>query len=971
MKSVKRLFLALITVLALTAFAPVAVPSKPGLVSPINKTVKVDPDAVTLIWGKSAPSPTTSPITDYEFEVADSSAINLDGSFLVASVVDSGNTPAPVPVTSTMAHLIPAGILDYGTSYYWHVRSTDGVATSAWSVTGVFRVGVEPPTLTALAPPPAPDLLTLRPTFSWTPGAQNADSYTIQISIDSGFSTIYRTATILYSAIPANQYIPTTDLTPRTTFRWRVRANNASLGTSGWSTVETFTTANPPTVPVLVSPNNIKVPPTPTLTWKPVSLQAGEVFERYEIEIFDTKIDVNNVTPVFSVDDVVEPSLGLQTTTTYTVPVSANLLPATTYYWRMKAYNADGEYSTSGLFVFYTSISGEVAAVTMNPGETLGNVPGLEDPAGPTAKTITGFTGLVHENSNLLSLRPIFEWDAGTMNAETFTLQVASQVSGSCNVATPENSTFASQIINVSVPNSQPDYTANFDKYPNYILCWRIRGNHSLYGSSDWSNVQIFKTANPPGIPVLTAPVDATLTNDNSPRLVWEKVSLPAGSTFGKYEVEISYSSKFTGYDYPADTIPPYPDPITYPIASPILPDNTVLNPVYSVTPPQPLFPKFPMVDQAHDPITDLANSYNEPWYDVEPDIVVGPPAGNPLYGAHTYYWRVRAYNSNGEYSAWSTSRYIRISPDRPTNLSLTDCAGNPLVDAINPRPCFDWDDVYGASRGYIIQISTRANFSSIIVTAYPGASQYQPIKDLPKDIPLYWRVSAVSSITFGTGLPSLPESFMSANPPNTPILIAPIANKLVVPTLANPDPVFTWKRSLYPLITTFDHYEIEIAGDKNFAFLVEPAVQTAPGDDYDTSYAIAPAVLTPARTYYWHVRACNDEIPNECSSWSTTAYFRTSVAETTLVTPPDNTNPLRPIFEWNAVNDATSYTLWISKRAACDIAVMGATISASTLYYQPKTNLAPFATYYWCVRANNPTYGPGAWSIDGPFAVP
>ena len=185
MKIVKYLFLALITMLSLTAFAPLAVPTRPTLASPVNKAVKEDPDAVTLTWYKSTPSPATFPITDYDVEVSDSSAIHVDGSFL--STVDVGNEPV-VPASNTITHVIPAAILQYGTTYYWHVRANDTVpASSAWSVTGVFRVGVEPPTITPLAPPPAPDLLTLRPTFIWTPGAQNADSYTIQISIDTGF----------------------------------------------------------------------------------------------------------------------------------------------------------------------------------------------------------------------------------------------------------------------------------------------------------------------------------------------------------------------------------------------------------------------------------------------------------------------------------------------------------------------------------------------------------------------------------------------------------------------------------------------------------------------------------------------------------------------------------------------------------------------------------------------------------------
>ena len=171
MKSIKHLIGALIAVLALTAFSPAAVPSRPTLYSPIKSAVMVDPDAVTLMWYRSLPSPTTAPIATYEVEISASSAVNaLDGSF--QTTVDSDPAiAAPMPVTTTMTYLITAGSLDYGTTYYWHVRATDTSAvTSAWSVMGVFRVAVEPPVLTALLPA---DLLTLRPTFTWANGGSH------------------------------------------------------------------------------------------------------------------------------------------------------------------------------------------------------------------------------------------------------------------------------------------------------------------------------------------------------------------------------------------------------------------------------------------------------------------------------------------------------------------------------------------------------------------------------------------------------------------------------------------------------------------------------------------------------------------------------------------------------------------------------------------------------------------------------
>lgn len=974
MKILKGSLFSLVAVLSLTAFSFLPAPTRPTLISPVSRTVVTDPNAVTLKWGKAVPSATHT-LVSYEVEVSSSSAVNADGSFVAAGVVDSSTVAAP-----TTTYTIAGGALDYGTTYYWHVRANDSAPSSSlWSVMGIFRVGVEPPTLD-----PVSGTLTLQPTFSWTPGAQNADNYTFQYSTDSGFST-YTSATVIPTSNPV-RYTPSIDMTPATSFYWRVRANNASLGASAWAvSAAPFTTANPPIAPVLISPKGTRESPTPTLTWKAASLRGNTTFLTYEIEIFDTNQDLDTATPVYSANVFDDASLGLQLTTSYKVPAAAGLLPTTTYYWRVKAFSNNtitgisGEYSTSAVSYFYTSIAGKVDATTMDPSETYGNVPGVLGPGVPTAKTIPGYSGTVYENANLLGLSPTLKWDPGVLlnNAQTFTIQIATQASGSCNPANPNNSTFAAPIVNVNINSTAiHKYTVNLEKYPNSVLCWRIRGNHTLYGSSEWSDVQVFKTANPPSIPVLVSPVSGTLTNDNSPRLVWQKVSLPSGTTFGKYEIEISYNSTFSGYTYPANTVPPFGDiDLTappYPLPLPILPGNPILDPVYPTMPPVPAFPNFPMIIQAHDPITELANGYECPYdsnyacHQIEEEIDTVFPIGYPLYGARTYYWRVRAYNADGEFSPWSAVRSIRITPDRATNLTVTDCAGNPVTNATSPRPCFDWDDVNGAGK-YQIQIAKSDKFAatSVVLTGLSTTSYYQATKDLPKGTTLYWRVWAIGGSQYGSSLPEIGPSFASANPPSTPTLLLPNLNQLSLST----EPTFRWTRADVPASTTFDHYEIQIAQDKDFAFLVEPTAQTTPGDDYETNYTIGPGILTAARTYYWRVRACNNVLPiNQCSNWSNSRYFRTAVGTPILVTPPD-TSTMRPYFEWNAVNDATAYNIWITKNATCTAPLVEGN-TTTNLYYRTLSNLVP-GTYYWCVRANNPVYGPGAWSLIDSFTLP
>ena len=83
-------------------------------------------------------------------------------------------------------------------------------------------------------------------------------------------------------------------------------------------------------------------------------------------------------------------------------------------------------------------------------------------------------------------------------------------------------------------------------------------------------------------------------------------------------------------------------------------------------------------------------------------------------------------------------------------------------------RPSFDWGDVSGPGAvTYTIQISKNNTFTQIVQTGNPVTSSYVPTADLPKNLPLFWRVQ-----TKGANGPSAwseVRSFFSANSPTTP----------------------------------------------------------------------------------------------------------------------------------------------------------------------------------------------------------
>ena len=102
------------------------------------------------------------------------------------------------------------------------------------------------------------------------------------------------------------------------------------------------------------------------------------------------------------------------------------------------------------------------------------------------------------------------------------------------------------------------------------------------------------------------------------------------------------------------------------------------------------------------------------------------------------YYWHVRAWNTGGDYSAWSALRTFRESMLPP---GLVDPISGITVG--DRKPVFDWDDVAGATK-YTLQVSTNSSFTSLVLNLNVTPSTYAPISNLAANKPFYWRVKAL-----------------------------------------------------------------------------------------------------------------------------------------------------------------------------------------------------------------------------------
>lgn len=513
-----------------------AAPTKPVPLTPTNNALITDytPD---LTWKAS----TGVDMDHYEIEIA------TDPSF-GATIVDSDYG---IP-NGTLTHTVGLALTPART-YYWHVRSVSTLAESlGWSSTYKFRTAVEAPNL--VSPADMTNILTNRPTFDWD-GVLNASGYTLQVSQYYGFTSLLINVNVSYTV---TEYTPTKDLPANQTLYWRVRTNNSAYGPSAWSPVYTITqTAIPTSIPVLSQPRDDKLTddPTPLLVWEAVAVPSGTTFQEYQIQI--TKDDTF---AVVDIDDVV-----LDVATPWYQVLDGDVLDAaTTYYWRVRAYNMD-----DATFDLYSSSWSEVFALRISV-----ETPTLIDPI---------------DMFDLIDNKPTFDW-TDVADAVNYTFQASL------------SPTFAPLLLNKITPISE--YTPATPLPSDKTIYWRARANNTNYGPGRWSATWSVNSANPPGVPKLLSPVANKLVPTLAPELKWSVSSLPVGTTFDYYQVQVSTDTTF---------------------AAPVFDDSSITD-------------RF---------ITTIT---------VTPDL-------NP---ATKFYWRARACNTDFECSQWSAVNYFRTSVEAP-----------------------------------------------------------------------------------------------------------------------------------------------------------------------------------------------------------------------------------------------------------------------------------------------------------------
>ncbi|MDQ3051604.1 MAG: peptidylprolyl isomerase, partial [Bacteroidota bacterium] len=186
---------------------------------------------------------------------------------------------------------------------------------------------------------------------------------------------------------------------------------------------------------------------------------------------------------------------------------------------------------------------------------------------------------------------------------------------------------------------------------------------------------------------------------------------------------------------------------------------------------------------------------------------------------------------------------------------------------------------------------------------------------------------------------------------PDAPVLNAPADGAIGILNTQN----FTWSNVPGAVL-----YTIEFSTDPAFSTIYFTR-------NAGINFALATA-LSGSTTYYWRVKSNNG---GHESIYSSTRTFNTATAAANLVFPPDSATGinLNPVFTWDPVTNADSYTLQVSTTSTFTTQSMVYNTAGITTTSQQVGGLNPNQLYYWRVRSASGTTQ-GFYSVKFSFTT-
>ena len=594
-------------------------PSVPSLTLPEDDTIIVGDIVPDLSW--------SSVIGGKKYEVqvdndADFSSSEFKDIIDDAELVLSESIIIPVTgdnITST---------LEQG-EYYWRVRAINEFDTPGeWSEPWKFTVSIRPG-VPELSDPQVDEMIenSRTPVLEWE-SAENGAAYQVWVDNNPDFSSLeFDTTTSNTNSIVG------TNLTLGE-YYWQVRAFN-QYGTEGdWSETRKFTVNYPPVSPKLISPvggDLIEKTQRPGLDWEDV-----EYATDYTVEV-DNNRDFSS--PEYT------------TTTSETNSTVSTTLEQGEYYWRVQAinqYNTPSDWSDTETF-------------------TISVPPGVPELIAPKA-------GEQLEDT----LTPVLDWQSA-VNAATYQVWV------------DNNQNFSSPEFDTTTSRTDSKVGTNLTLGEYY---WKVRAFNEYGTDGDWSPIRKFIISPKPEAPALISPsINQLIDDTQSPTFSWGSVP-----NADRYQLQVDNNSSFNSPNYDSQSISGTSRKINVSLSQgayywrvraineygtkgdwsavrkftisviPIAP--SLIGPVqgfdwywtqnsitfwWSFTSNMEYF----RIQIANDvnfnsiKINTLVNSSSKVYNrtQLDPD---GPCTLN-----HTYYWKVRAYNTDDKPGPWSNIRYF------------------------------------------------------------------------------------------------------------------------------------------------------------------------------------------------------------------------------------------------------------------------------------------------------------------------
>ena len=512
---------------------------------------------------------------------------------------------ANVTTYSNSTGLVANTTYTYRVRYYQGTTLNSDYSNEAYATT----LPPPPPVPVLVAPAVGSVISTLTPTLAWNT-ASGAASYGVQVSTSPTFAT----TVVNQSGLSSTQYAIASGLSWNTLYYWRANATNTSGSTSAWSAAWVFVTAAgpPPAAPsnltaTVVSSSQIN------LSWQDNS---------------------NNETGF-----AIERKTGAGGTYAQIATVGANvtgynstLLSASTlYYYRVRAYNANGN----------SGYSNEAYATTLPPPPP---APVLVAPA---------------VGSVISTLTPTLAWNTAS-GAASYGVQLST------------SATFATTVVNQSGLSSTQYAVASGLSW-NTLYYWRANATNTSGSTSAWSAAWVFVTAAGPP-PAAPSNLTATVVSSSQINLSWQDNSnnetgfaierkTGAGGTYAQIA---TVGANVTGYN------------------------STLLS------------------------------------------------------ASTLYYYRVRAYNANGNSGytneAWATT----LPPPPPVPVLVAPAVGS-VISTLTPT--LAWNTASGAA-SYGVQLSTSATFATTVVNQSGlSSTQYAVASGLSWKTLYYWRANATNSL--------------------------------------------------------------------------------------------------------------------------------------------------------------------------------------------------------------------------------